>query len=431
MKNIKVFEFISGLTLFLVFFSILFLNWYNNTNPSYFLVFGVFALIFLILINKKISKANFKIFLYVFIFILYIFINIILTNNHTYFWESMINYTFIPFMSAIFYLIIKKNNDYFINNKLLKWMFIAFNLYYFINSIITIIQIYNPGFLVHNWSNNTFYLDQICGFIGTNGTGRLMLFNIICIFINYIMINNIRFKKISKIMLTYIIISSCYISIYNDSRMYFFLLLLFLFPLFFENERLKKKSRNFNKIIILVVIFIIFSFIYLVSDDVHEIVYNKLINPYINRTINNVNISNLNNSSEERIVLIKRIINKTDNIVIGNGIGSISHNGNEINRHLGLNDYNIRLYSGGIVYVILITIIYNIVFSSYCKSRMNFYNKIYNLIIIIILAFYTQIFTYVDKSFLISTIFYLNSIILCNDRGDNNEKNRNYNLNRL
>ncbi|MBQ3475397.1 MAG: hypothetical protein IJH20_04440 [Bacilli bacterium] len=343
----------------------------------------------------------------------------------------MINYTFIPFMSAIFYLIIKKNNDYFINNKLLKWMFIAFNLYYFINSIITIIQIYNPGFLVHNWSNNTFYLDQICGFIGTNGTGRLMLFNIICIFINYIMINNIRFKKISKIMLTYIIISSCYISIYNDSRMYFFLLLLFLFPLFFENERLKKKSRNFNKIIILVVIFIIFSFIYLVSDDVHEIVYNKLINPYINRTINNVNISNLNNSSEERIVLIKRIINKTDNIVIGNGIGSISHNGNEINRHLGLNDYNIRLYSGGIVYVILITIIYNIVFSSYCKSRMNFYNKIYNLIIIIILAFYTQIFTYVDKSFLISTIFYLNSIILCNDRGDNNEKNRNYNLNRL
>lgn len=405
---------------------ILFLRWYANMSPASAITFGVILITILGIKNIKLKNTG-GIILSISILIIYILFNVSLTDSHKYIFDSVINHTFIPFFSTLLFLIINKKDDSIQKKYIYKPLFWILNIYYIVNFFVILKQISTPGFLIRNFSNNTFYLDQIDGFIGTNGTPRLMLLNISSIFINYIFLNDSKaiVRKISKFMFIFIIITSCYVSMFNDSRMYYFLLIIYMLPIifnYFKKSFMKKKIngktiKNAFKIIIIITVAI---FIYFMNPSFQSLVKDKIINDYFVKTEEKLKNSNKsNNNGEERIELLKYSIENGDGMKIGKGIGSIPADGGlGMVNHFGLNDYNVRIYTGGIIYAVLVTYIY---LKSYYmmvlkKNRKKSY-YLFIIVTLIIAGIYTQVYTYTDKNFLLAMIYYLLAKIY-NDWGE-------------
>ena len=416
-KKINLYSVVSMISFYIMLSIILFFKWYNDSNPQVAILISTFLLSALSIGSLKIEKGYSYIYILITIFILYIIINILFTAQHEYLFESLFMHTLLPLLCVVYFILLNKNKTSFVKKRILNPLFYILNLYYIINFFIILKQINTPGFMIRNFSNNTFYLDQIDGLLGTNGTARLMFLNIICLFINYIFFKteNKRKRIFSKIMFIFILITSCYVSIFNDSRMYYFILILYLFPLFANKIKNIKNILNPKRIIYVLIISTVFLLIYNFNEKVHRLVYNGIIESYFIRTFEGIKKEDDKSHKEERIYLLEIAMNNKKGYGIGTGIGSINSNGEEINKHFGLNDCNVRIYTGGVIYLILIILLYS---SGYqiIMSTNKHSSFIYTFICLLIISFYTQIFTYTDKSLLISMIYFLNK-----KRGDSIE----------
>lgn len=439
MKKERINYIILAVAFFLSMFSLLFLHWYNNKEIVTYINIIVAPLLLILHVNN--SKIRRNDLLVIFITILYIIINLMFTNEHKYFETYIIKQTIIPFISVLITINMSKDNEKLKEN-IIKPSFIIFNIYYIINTLIILKQIQNPSFMLRNYTTNNFYLDHIDGLLGANGTHKLAFFQLFCLYLNILFFKNKNkyIRKFSKIMFIFVLISSCYVSVYNDNRMYFFLILIFLLPLIkvFKNKKIKNKKTyiNYEKFmqILIAIIFVLTVTFTLdrLNNKFHTVIKEEIYEKYIIRTYKQLTGSinkNTKEKKEERIELFK--FSLEEGKIIGKGIGSIlPSQGNEIKKHLGLNDINIRLYSGGILFALIMIVLYtHFLLKLYNNKKIIF--KLYLFITVLISAIYFQPFTYPSQTMIYCMVYLLMSRTLNNIEDNNeriqNEKNRNYN----
>ena len=395
-------------------FCTLFLRWYNNSSAIR--CFGCFSLLLLAIINYKKTPFSKKEILIGITYFIYLLINITFTSNHSNIIKEVISFTFLPLSIVLCFRYFTTNHERF-KKLILNPCFIIFNLYYIINLFITIKQFNNSNFLVHNFTGNTFYTDQICGLLGNNGTHRLAFFTLVCIYINYLYFNSPKkiIRYISKTMFTFIIISSIYVSAYNDNRMYYLLLAMFLIPIFCKyifkkhNNKICFNKKNLIKFFSYSVTILLFSgLIYAVNSDFRTLLNEKIIDKYIVKTFNNFNNSSTNSSSgggEERIELFKYALKNGNGYFLGKGLGAVKlFDDPNMPKHFGLCEFTSRIYNGGLIYVFILISITYIVLTG-CFKNLSKLNKLFIFMAIIIFAMYARIFTMYEETYLISVLF--------------------------
>ena len=332
----------------------------------------------------------------------------LLTKNHPYWITEVISYGFLPLTIVLCFRFFARDQKRFEK--------IILNAYYIINSIVTIIQFYQPGFLIRNFSNNNFYTDQICGLLGTNGTHRLSFLTLACLLLNYCYFyhQNKKTRMTARVMMVFIIISSIYVSAFNDNRMYYFLLVFFLIPMILndlwkkEDKKIKINKKKMKMLLLGACIMLTAGIaLYVGNEKVHTFVNEKIIEEHILRTKENItgSITDTGKVTEERIELLKYALEYGNGLYIGKGIGSIRlFDEPSAPKHFGLNEMTSRVYNGGLIYVFILIYLYTTFYRYYFKNLSKFH-VFFIAICLLIFSIYARIFTMYDETFLISLLF--------------------------
>lgn len=418
MKKEKFAYIILIVNFYLSMFSLLFLKWISNSDILYYT--NVLCTILILLINFSNIKFKRSYINLLFIFLIYAIINLLITPNHTYFISYFVKQTIIPFLSVILTISLISDEEQ-MKKKILTPSFILFNLYYIINFLIILKQIENPSFMLRNYTANNFYKDHIDGLLGANGTHRLAYFQLFCLYLNIMFFDskNKMFRLMSKIMFIFVLITSCYASVFNDNRMYFFLVVIYLIPFINFGRLFKKKDTKrlvngkhiMKAIMVIIAAFLLFFLAFNISEKFNDFVKTQIYEEYILKTYNKVtgSINDENSGKEERVELLRYAINEGK--MTGKGIGVVTPGNSDIViKHFGLNEMNIRIYSGGIIFAIIILIIYTKTYSEAFKnvtSIRKIFIKLYLLVTIILSSIYFQTFTYPTQTMIFSAIYLL------------------------
>ena len=401
---------------YLSMFSLLFLKWFNNKEiVTYVNIIG-FGLIFIL--NLKNIKIKSNDLIVVFLLLNFLTINLMFTSEHNYFFSYLIMQTIIPYFSVMFTMLLLKDKEK-LKKYILKPSFFILNIYYIVNFWIILKQIDNPSFMLRNFTTNTFYMDHIDGLLGANGTHKLAYFQIFCLFLNTVFFTSkIRIVRvISKIMFWFILITSCYVSVFNDNRIYYFLIIIYFIPfvklVLGKSKNKSRKKINGKKLIkIFVTIVLICTLtgtLYKTNKKFNTFLRNEIYEKYIYKTYNKISgsMNEGNSSSEERVELLKYSI--SEGKIIGKGIGAIRPaNANDIKKHFALNDVNIRIYNGGIIFAILMVLTYTYSYLKYFKIKHNrLILRLFITISVIVASFSFQPFTYPAQTMIFSLVYLL------------------------
>lgn len=389
---------------------IFFLKWLLNYTPTI-----KFSLIILPLIIVFCKKIDVKIILSVIILIIYYIINPMLTSLNAHYINEIFIYTIPGLSIALYYYVANYSSQNF--KKFVKtFIFYFINIYMLINAVIMIIQLGNNYFLMFHSSNNMYYLDHITGMLGSNGTHRLSLVYIIGIYINYLYLNDDNKAKrlFSKIMFIFFLAFSIYFSAFNNNRAYYFLLLIFVLPLIIKGLKIiKKKSKTlFKTFIVLILGIITFLSFYNFNTNFKKFIDDSIINEVFENTASRFNASTQgNNISEERIDLFIYAIENGNGLFLGRGIGKVAILGDPtMPEHFGLSEITSRVYNGGIIYVVLITLVYYSFIITFFKDK-KLWIKLFVFFSLAFMAAYQQIYTISEETFLVFLIYYFLSII--------------------
>lgn len=414
---------------------ILFLYWATGKS---FLIFFIPAITSIIILvdykNTRINKMTPILFLLITIVIT---INSFIPTPRNYIIDALIKGTIMPFFVGLYFLKLKEYPN--IKKMIFNPLFIILNLYYIVNFFIMQKQILNHGFMVHNRSGNSLYMDMITGLVGENGTHKLTFLFITTLYLNYYYFDDhkkIR-RRLAKVFFLFILISSIYISTFNGNRMYYFILLFSMTPILYitkKNSRIDKQKILKNSLKIIILITIVFS-IYKNNYKVRDFINSNIIDTYINGTFSRFNESKVNdgNKGEERVELLKYAIKNT-NLMFGKGIGSIHMTRDpSVPTHFGINDIIIRIYTGGIFFAIL-TLMIHINFYISLFDKKDKFMTVFIIIMTMLCAFYTQSYSQIDKTFPIGlSIFMIYSVYnkkIVLESSEKNENNRNSDINR-
>ena len=389
------------LILVIYFFLVFFNRWLFNND----IIIYVSLMIIPISIIFSKRPLNKKIIFSLFIYFFYILINYLLTFRHNYFFNEIFYYT-IPNISISYFLY-----QFYINcnNKknFFKKLFWFCNIYFIINLLIMLKQLNNSYFLMFHFNGNNLYFDHITGMIGVNGTHRLAIFYILCLYVNFMFFNddNKKISIISKIMFILVLISSIILSTLNDNRAYYYLLLIFLIPLFvyfFRNY--KENIKRFFKYSIIIILFIFtFLLLYSYNDNFNKFIDKEIVQNIFEKTSNRISATNSSEPSEERVRLFNYAIEKGDGLRLGKGIGSIRILSDpNMPEHFGISEITSRVYTGGLVYIFVIFFVYYNVFI-YETSKLKY--KVFIIASLLFLTMYLQIFTICEEIFLISLVY--------------------------
>lgn len=398
---------------------VFFLKWLLNYTPSIQISLCIIPLI--IIFCKKIDT---KVILSIFFLAMYYILNPLLTSLNIHYINEVILYTLPGISIALYFYLANSDNSKF-KNFIKTFSFYFINIYMLINAIIMIIQLNNNYFLMFHASNNLYYLDHITGMIGPNGTHRLSLVYIIGIYINYLYLNdNNKIKCLfARIMIIFFITFSIYFSSLNNNRAYYFLLLIFALPLIIKALKIvKKKSKAlFKSFIALILGIITFLSFYNFNPNFKKFIDDSIITEVFENTANRFNASTQgDNISEERLDLFMYAIKNGNGLYLGKGIGKVAILGDPtMPAHFGLSEITSRVYNGGIIYVILITIVYYSIIMTLFKEK-KLYLKIFIFFSLLFMAAYQQIYTICEETFLIFLIYYFLSVI--ENKEGSNEK---------
>ena len=389
---------IEGFYFFLLLFLVFFVKWYNNSQAIKYVSLLAFPLFF----YKNRVSINRKKIIAIIMLIVYILLNILITKRHDFLWKEIILYIASP-LGIMFFM--GAYRDEIEKQNIQKFIFWFFNIYNVINFIIMVFQKNNSFFMMRVYHSNLLYGDQITGLIGINGTHRLVLFYITIIYLDLYFIKKNIFKKTATFLGAFNILSSVYISTFNDNRAYYYILLISLIPIFI-NEMTESKEKNmwlktvfFIGIVILTAV-LVFKF----NVNVRKFVNKEIIERFFIRTKINLQAQE---KTEERIVLFKYALEHGEGLRFGKGLGAVHIIGDpSMPRHFGMSEITSRVYNGGIIYVILLAYIYFNYIMDYSKIKINKYFKLYIGFVIVFLVAYQQIFSVNEETFLASLMFY-------------------------
>lgn len=349
-----------------------------------------------ILKSKRIKNDTFFIILILIIFLL---INIIKNGVQEYLYKNFIVYGVGNVIILVFFADFINSKHHKLVEKILKKIVIIINVYFFINIPIILLQLNNTYFMMRYHEGNIMYEDHITGLIGANGTHKLTLLWVL------LTVGNIYYyKKVkNKYLLIYIILQICFmtvISSYNDNTAFFI-----IFPIL-VGQILLLSNKNTNNMIIKIyktlfygILAIIISICIVSSNENLQEFYNTRVLTKINQYTNKLFSNNSSiEKDEERIALYKYALENGDGYQLGKGIGSVTYGDDRMPRHFGMSEISIKVYEGGLVYIILLIILYT--YYSYKllvdKKNTNYKRKVIIfislLIDFILLSIYTQIY---------------------------------------
>ena len=211
-------------------------------------------------------------------------------------------------------------------------------------------------------------------------------------------------------MFVFVIFSSVYISAFNDNRMYYVLLAFFIAPIilkYLKTEGKIKWTKIIKAIVVIAIIGVMLFLMYFFSNGIREFVDNEIYEKNIQKTIDRVTNSRTNSNGvrEERIELTLYALNKGNGYGFGKGIGSILLYGDpNLPKHFGLCETSLRIYTGGLIYLILIIFMYYI-FIVDCIGHGNKLLKLYIFVSLCGFALYSNVFTLFDETFLMAVLY--------------------------
>lgn len=302
-------------------------------------------------------------------------------------------------MIVSYFIVLKREmeNDSKFEEKFININFWLSNLYFFINIPIIIIQKDHPGFFMRDFLKyNPLYLDHITGFIGGSGTHILSFYWLSLILTNLLFY---RMKHIKNVIFLLIgeIAFMLYISLYNDNKMFYLLLVVVALIVII----LKQEKVSLNLIVLCIAV--IFTY-YLANEIINRIaMLNSGLLPYIKSYLY-ISEFVANNQLEkiERFFLVSYAIKFGGSF--GKGIGSILlYNDPNLPKHFGINSMSSRIYEGGLIFYISLTIFH---YSFYKKLTIkgDAVNSLSILVLLLLSTFYTIFFEDLYNVFFFSLI---------------------------
>lgn len=278
--------------------------------------------------------------------------------------------------------------------------FWGINGYAILNVIISVIQVFHPGFMAGNSSwINTMPEDLICGTFGYSCTPQFGMFYLFVIFYNiYYVIRKPQRKWVKKYNI-FIILYTIIISILNDNKAVYFELLLFIIIYFSLNRNLNIKRKMRRRAIypylglFLLMVFILV--IYYVIPSFRELLNSNLlyaINLFLEATRSE---SVFGYGSAERVYTIIHAFTKYDAIRFGYGTGAyIWQAGTALGfTHFGLADLGSFLCLGGIWFTIFVLVFFLLCLIDITAINRDKINQTIMFLILLALFFYSQIIT--------------------------------------
>ncbi|WP_196001871.1 hypothetical protein [Clostridium sp. 1001271B_151109_B4] len=392
-------------------FQILFLRW--MTGVSYFSYMGIIIIIFVLVRKKRKFRLTLLDILISYIYIFIVGLNIFFNGTHELLFNNLYSEGIVNLIAIIYILVLRYENPKGLKNYILNEVFYILNIYFIVNIPIIIKQLEGTYFFMRLTQFNPMYEDHITGLIGASGTHELTFYWIILVLINFYKFSQNR-KKMIIVITTLYIIFMFIISSQNDNTAFFI-----IFPLIMVQYCLKfvldKKYiiKNLIKSLFIILIIIGVSvFIYNSNEDVNIFVNTRVLSKLEQFGIKDRNVTN-QGSDEERIALFKVALEKGDGYKIGKGIGSIQTYGEPtLPKHFGMSEISLRTYEGGLVYLIILILIFSHflyrIYRPINKDKLIVYIAI--TLDITFFAIYTLIFRQVFFSFALALIVFIFSL---------------------
>ncbi len=383
---------IDKLFIILLILQVLIFKWLINKDIIFYLsILIIYRIFYTILKRKKIYKFNYFNCFCICLLIFIVILNILLFGIGDYFIYNFIRGIFTNIIILFYFSWLIQANREGLKNFFFKEIFWLFNFYFVINIPIILLQLNGTYFLMKYTENNPMYEDHITGLIGSSGTHRLTFFWIVLMLLNLLKINREKNRTLTIVSIFYFIFM-VFVASLNDNTAFFFLFPLAIVIYFFSNVK-KINTTTLLKLIRGGVIVIITGIIiYLSIPSAKVFVNDKVVDKLIQYQI----IGNYDNRTditddEERIELYKYALEYGNGRGFGSGIGSIKSYGDlSMPRHFGMSEISIRVYEGGIIYLISIILVFSIL----CKKIFYSFRQFPLYIIIflyIMLCIYTTI----------------------------------------
>ncbi|MGF6953435.1 hypothetical protein QF028_005940 [Neobacillus sp. B4I6] len=284
--------------------------------------------------------------------------------------------TFSPATYLLFLLFLRKQYSYDSLKDVAFKLRNFLNVYFVVNTIIVIIQIYTGNFMMSNFlSFNPNAFDHYSGLVGLNGVSVLNFIWITTLLFNlYFYIERKRFSTLLLLMIQFVTMAT--IQQYNDMKMFFMTVVLFLLIFLIISmdgvkilkPRYKKKTilRFFIALYTLPVIAIC---VYLTSDMANE--YEKSSDLVAEFFQHGSSIPSVYN---ERAYLNYEALNLFNGKGTGIGLANIDIAHQNIHEHLTINSSSLTIMQGGIIYLLAVINFYSVLVLR-LFSGMNNFNK--------------------------------------------------------
>lgn len=382
----------------IIIFNILLFRWLNVTSFSN----NILLLLIVLSILENVKSYSKSLIWIAFILIpVYMLINIRIVGGHYSIVFDNFRSILLPLLILLYFSNIIRQNPCLLKS-MLKKSFGFFNFFIIINIPVILLQISGNYFfnnIVRSVSTNSIDPDLASGLFGVNGTPQLALFAAFVIIYNFYYIFDNQFNKNKKnFLIGYtVIIAIIYtvISLYNDNKFFYVIILIYTVIYHFINLKIKVKheQRNIRFIVfmgrIIPFLFFIFIFIWIIynftqiGEDINQMIHDFQIG--IEKTY-------LVQGSNERFGMISFILQDTMHRRLGYGIGytqwTTPYTFGFV--HYGQSDLGTFMCLGGIWFAIII-FIYVIQCIKHC-IRDNWITLLL-AVMILILSVYTQIFT--------------------------------------
>lgn len=369
-------------------------------NKSYVKYIYILIILYYIIKMVKIKKVKVDVISIVLITLSYIYILLNLQQNGfgKYYYTNLVICGFGNIIILSFFInnVMKKDNS--LIDKIIRIYGKVSNLYFIINIPIILIQMQNNYFMMRHHEVNPMYEDHITGLIGASGTHRLTFFWLTLIIANIYFYN----KNKNKSMLIWIIAQLIFmvsISVYNDNTAFFVffpIILLQVMIIFIEKINIIRVI----KFLIIIPIFVsIITATYNSNDKLQVFFNDRVMGKYYQLTNQSHKHTRHIEEEEERIQLYKYALEHGNGYKLGKGIGSVTYGDKNMPSHFGMSEISIKTYEGGIIYLVLLILLYS--YYSYrlilSKNNPNRKNKLCLMLIMVfnftIMSIYTQIFS--------------------------------------
>jgi hypothetical protein len=290
--------------------------------------------------------------------------------------------------------------------------FYIFNSYFFLNTFIIINQI-----------NNEYHFDDITGLMGNGSTHAMMLFWVALICLN--LYNVLYYRKSIKMYVFILIqiITMLIISSHNDNTAFYFYTPYIIIIAFFKIKSIKslilKPVKSLLKVKNLILIAIIVGILFVVilknSDVKHFINYKVASKVYHMKNITNKEVEN-----EERIDMILYSFKNTKNNLLGNGLGIrydiLGLTGKEFGCkpvHINISDVSAFIYEGGVLFTIIILLLYSLFIKKYFTSGGSIIFIVFN---VLLFSIYAKLFSDERQIFFFAIMYMILAFLSYKDK---------------